>query len=62
MKFAFIQDLEKGERCKPRAERIPTSLICEVLEVSRAGYYARKTRPKSNRACEGRVMIVKGRR
>jgi len=40
VRFAFIQGMEEDERRKPRKERIPTSLICEVLEVSRAGYYA----------------------
>jgi len=40
VKFAFIRDMEEGERRKPRRrDRIPTLLICEVLEVSRSGYY-----------------------
>jgi putative transposase len=58
VKFAFIQDMEKDERRKPRGDRIPTSLICEVLEVSRAGYYAWKSRPKSNRAREDAEITV----
>jgi putative transposase len=49
VKFAFIQSMEEDERRKPRNERIPTSLICEVLDVSRAGYYAWKKRPAAPR-------------
>jgi putative transposase len=41
--------MEEDERRKPRQERIPTSLICEVLDVSRAGYYAWKQRPAAPR-------------
>jgi len=52
VKFAFIRGMEEDERRKPRRDRIPTALICEVLDVSRAGYYAWKTRPKPNRARE----------
>jgi transposase InsO family protein len=58
VKFAFIRDMEEDERRKPRRERIPTSLICEVLDVSRAGYYAWKTRPQSNRDREDAEIIV----
>lgn len=49
MKFAFIQGMDDDERRKPRQDRIPISLICEVLEVSRAGYYAWTKRPPSPR-------------
>lgn len=52
MKFAFIRDLAEEERRKPRSERIPVSLMCEVLEVSRPGYYAWLRRATSNRARE----------
>lgn len=34
MKFDFIRDLDEEERRKPRAERIPVSLMCAVLDVS----------------------------
>lgn len=49
MKFAFIQSMDGDERRKPRHERISVSLMCEVLDVSRAGYYAWAKRPLSNR-------------
>lgn len=52
MKFVFIQSLEEGERRKPRAEQIPISLMCKVLEVARSGYYAWKSRRESDRARE----------
>ncbi len=59
MKFAFIRDMEEGERRKPRRrDRIPTLLICEVLEVSRSGYYAWKSRPKSNHSLEDAELTV----
>lgn len=50
MKFAFIRDLDEEERRKPRQERLPVSLICEVLDVSRSGFYAWLSRAKSDRA------------
>lgn len=40
MKFAFIQELDEEEQRKSRTERIPVSLMCEVLVVSRSGFYA----------------------
>lgn len=52
MKFAFIRDLDEEEQRKPRKERIPVSLMCDVLDVSRPGYYAWLTRVDSDRARE----------
>jgi putative transposase len=52
VKFAFIRDLDEGEQRKPRKERIPVSLMCEVLEVSRSGFYAWLARAQSERATE----------
>ena len=52
MKFAFIRDLDGKERRKPRRARIPVSLMCEVLEVSRCGFYAWLTRDRSVREKE----------
>lgn len=40
MRFAFIRDLAAEQPSKPRSERIPVGLMCQVLGVSRAGYYA----------------------
>lgn len=52
MKFSFIRDLDEEEQRKPRKERIPVSLMCGVLEVSRSGFYAWLTRAKPDRAKE----------
>lgn len=49
MKFAFIRDLDGDERRKPRSARIPVSLMCEVLDVSRSGYYGWLKREQSDR-------------
>jgi hypothetical protein len=40
VKFAFIRDMNEEERCQLRRDRIPLSLMCDVLDVSRAGFYA----------------------
>ena len=58
MKFAFIRDLDEEERRKPRKDRIPVSLMCEVLDVSRSGFYAWLTRATSNRAEEDAELIA----
>ena len=47
MRFAFIRDLAAEQSRKPRDQRIPVALMCQVLEVSRAGYYAWAERPPS---------------
>ena len=49
MRFAFI-DAEKA--------RWPVDVQCEVLQVSRSGYYAWKGRPDAPRAVEDAVLIV----
>lgn len=62
MKFCFIRDLDEEERRKPRRGRIPVSVRCEVLEVSRSGFYAWQSREKSERAKEDAELtdIIKG--
>ena len=50
--FAFIRDLDGEERSKPRKVRIPVSLMCEVLDVSRSGFYAWLKRNGSDREKE----------
>jgi putative transposase len=52
VKFAFIRDMGEDERRKPRRDRIPLSLMCAVLDVSRAGFYAWHSRARSERASE----------
>ena len=49
MKFAFI-DAEKAQW--------PVEVQCEVLGVSRSGYYAWKQRPESPRAAEDAALVV----
>lgn len=61
MRFAFIQELDEEEQRKARAERIPVSLMCEVLEVSRSGFYAWAKRGPSAREKEDaelRAIII----
>jgi putative transposase len=40
VKFAFIAVMTEEGRRRPREERFPVSFMCELLEVSRQGYYA----------------------
>lgn len=49
MRFAFISDLDEEEQRKPRKDRISVSLMCEVLDVSRSGFYAWLKRKRSDR-------------
>ena len=44
MKFAFIAEMDGENDRKPREERFPVIFMCEMLEVSRQGYYAWKKR------------------
>ena len=49
MRFELI-DAEKA--------RFPVSVLCEVLEVSRSGYYAWKDRPPSAREAADAALAV----
>jgi hypothetical protein len=42
VKFAFIAEMDEENKRKPRGERFPVTFMCEILEVSRQGYYAWK--------------------
>jgi len=50
--FRFI-DAEKA--------RLPVSLLCKMVEVSKSGYYAWKSRPPSRRSREDAVRTEKSR-
>ena len=52
VKFTFIAEMDVENDRKPRAERFPVRLMCEMLEVSRQGYYAWKKRAPSARQKE----------
>jgi putative transposase len=52
VKFAFIHDLDGEEQRKPRKDRIPLSLMCKVLDVSRSGLYAWRKRVRPDREKE----------
>jgi putative transposase len=48
MRFRFIED---------RRTDYPVRTLCEVLEVSPAGYYAWRSRPESQRSAANRVLV-----
>jgi putative transposase len=56
VRFAFISSIAEENVRKPRAEQIPINLACEVLGVSRQGYYAWKKREESARECEDKII------
>jgi putative transposase len=52
VKFAFIAEMDEENDRRPREERFPVIFMCEMLEVSRQGYYAWKKRAPSARKRE----------
>lgn len=48
MRFRFVED---------RRVDYPVSVLCDVLDVSRAGYYAWRSRPESARSTENRELL-----
>jgi putative transposase len=48
MRFRFIED---------RRADYPVRILCDVLEVSPAGYYAWRSRPESRRAAANRQLV-----
>lgn len=52
MKFAFIADMVDENARRPRDQRFPVSFMCDVLAVSRAGYYAWLRREASARVTQ----------
>lgn len=56
VKFAFIAETADENERKPRAERFPVRFMCEMLKVSRAGYYAwRKRLPSARQLDDGKL-------
>ena len=48
MRFRFIED---------RRADYPVTILCDVLGVSPAGYYAWRSRPESQRSAANRVLV-----
>jgi putative transposase len=48
MRFRFIEDCRVD---------FPVKVMCDVLDVSRAGYYAWRSRPESARSAENRELL-----
>ena len=48
MRFRFIED---------RRVDYPVTVMCRVLDVSPAGYYAWRTRPESRRSSANRALL-----
>jgi hypothetical protein len=57
VKVGFIQSPEEGERRKPRAEHIPISSTCKVLEMTGPDYHAGKGRREPHRVREDASLI-----
>ncbi len=51
MRYRFV----RGHR-----NQFPVSMMCRVLEVSRSGYYAWRSRPASNREIENKALAEHG--
>jgi hypothetical protein len=49
VKFAFIAEMAGENKRRPREERFPVAFMCEMLDVSRSGYYAWIKREPSKR-------------
>ena len=49
MRFAFIADMAEENERIPREGRFPVSFMCEMLGVTRGGYYAWLKREPSQR-------------
>ncbi len=49
MKYAFVHD---------EAKIYSVQLLCEVMEISRSGYYAKKSRCESKQAQEHQQLMI----
>jgi len=52
VKFAFIAETVEEQVLMPAGVRFPVDFMCRMLEVTRQGYYAWRSRPPSARAKE----------
>lgn len=57
MRFAFIKRMEEENARRPREHRFGVQFMCEMLAVSRQGYYAWRARRPSARACRDGELI-----
>ena len=58
MKFSFIADMAEENKRKPREDRFPVAFMCEMLEVSRQGYYAWVSRVPSERQLDDEKLTA----
>jgi putative transposase len=58
VKFAFIAEMADENRRKPRGERFPVTFMCEMLLVSRQGYYAWRGRLPSARQLDDEKLTA----
>jgi transposase InsO family protein len=58
VKFAFIAEMAEENKRRPREERFPVMFMCELLEVTRQGYYAWKKRAPSARAVDDEKLTA----
>jgi len=58
VKFAFIAEMADENKRRPRADRFPVKFMCEMLSVSRQGYYAWLRRLPSARQLDDEKLTV----
>lgn len=58
VKFAFVAEVAEENKRRPREERFPVVFMCEMLEVSRQGYYAWRRRVPPARAVDDEKLTA----